>query len=199
MELKVGARVMILVNDIEDFLYQNGSIGTIVKLGDNYVQVKLDRTSKIVTIKAYEWDIENYEIAEETIDGETTKRLKKVVVGKFIQLPLKLAYAITIHKSQGQTYDAINLVPYCFDCGQLYVALSRVKSIEGLALSQSIQPQYLMCDEKVKAFYNIDHTPKYNQDDLYIQFAKDVLELSNYVEYPFQLQQLIRELNTKLS
>ncbi len=198
LELKVGARVMIIVNDIEDFLYQNGSIGTIVKLNDNSVQVKLDHTSKIVTINAYEWDIENYEITEETIDGETTKRLKKVIVGKFIQLPLKLAYAITIHKSQGQTYDAVNLVPYCFDCGQLYVALSRVKSIEGLSLIQPIKNNYLMCDEKVKTFYNVDKL-SYNEDELYIHFAKDVLELSNYVEYPPQLQQLIHELKNKLN
>lgn len=195
LELKVNARVMIIVNDIEDFLYQNGSMGTIVKLSENSVQVKLDQTSKIVTINPYEWDIENYEITEDIIDGVSNKRLKKVIVGKFIQLPLKLAYAITIHKSQGQTYDAINLVPYCFDCGQLYVALSRVKSIEGLALSQPIKNNYLMCDEKVKAFYDIE---SYNGDALYIQFAKEVLELSKNVDYPPQLLQLIDELKTKL-
>lgn len=199
LELKVNARVMIIVNDIEDFLYQNGSMGTIMKLNDNSVQVKLDQTSKIVNINTYEWDIENYEIIEDVIDGISNKHLKKVVVGKFIQLPLKLAYAITIHKSQGQTYDAVNLIPYCFDCGQLYVALSRVKTIEGLALNQPIKDNYLMCDEKVKEFYNIkDQTPQ-NPDELYIQFAKDVLELSNYVDYPPQLLQLVHELQNKLN
>ena len=61
---------------------------------------------------------------------------------RFYQIPLKLAYAITMHKSQGQTYDQVNLIPYSFDNGQLYVALSRVKSIEGLCLINQLRQNF---------------------------------------------------------
>ena len=154
LELKVGARVIILVNDIENNDYQNGTIGTIAALKANGVSVTLDN-GKIIKIGMHEWEIESYTIVEESRDEVKFNKLEKTKIGSFKQLPLKLAYAITIHKSQGQTYDKVNLIPYSFSCGQLYVALSRVKSIEGLCLIENIKKEYLKCDEKVKLFYGI--------------------------------------------
>lgn len=142
--LKVGARVMTVMNDSED-RYQNGSLGTVVKLEPDCVFVEIDNSGMVVEINRYTWDICTYTL----VDGV----VKQTVVGSYIQFPLKLAYAITIHKSQGQTYDAVNLNPYCWDCGQLYVALSRVRNIDKLFLTQYPSRNFLVTSREVLDFY----------------------------------------------
>ena len=121
---------------------------------------KLDKNGKIAL---GDWE----EVGEEFVspamntlfDGQETFRMReqKTFVaepyGQFIQLPLKVAYAVTIHKSQGQTYDSAILDPHCFGAGQLYVALSRVRSIKDLYLDSPILPGYLKTSSTVKAFY----------------------------------------------
>ena len=82
-----------------------------------------------------------------------TSKLEKAVVGEFHQLPLRLAYAITIHKSQGQTYNAVNFMPEIFAPGQLYVGLSRVKSLSGLHLMQTLTPGMIINNPMVNRFY----------------------------------------------
>lgn len=141
--LKVGARVMTLVNDEMD-RYRNGSFGTVVAMFEDRVALKMD-TGVYVNIPKYDWDVITYKLED--------KKLTQTVVGTFTQLPLKLAWAITIHKSQGQTYDAVNLNPWSWDAGQLYVALSRVKSIDGLYLTQNIQDKFLIAAPDVLRFY----------------------------------------------
>lgn len=152
--LKVGARVMTLINDSAG-RYQNGSFGTVTKcqtMGDTpRVTVQIDDGEEI-TFTPHTWEISNYSIV--------MGKLERVVVGKFTQIPLKLAYAVTIHKSQGQTYDKVNLDPYCWDSGQLYVGLSRVRTIEGLHLLQPIKEKYLNASNVVKRFYR-DNNMKY--------------------------------------
>ena len=143
LELKVGMQVMTLVNNSEEG-YQNGSIGKITDLGNNSIKVRLN-TGKNVIVGPYEWEILGYEVQEE--------KLEKVVLGKFKQIPLKIAYAITIHKSQGQTYTNANISPNCFAEGQLYVALSRVRTIEGMRLEHDIKEHSLKTSEAVKKFY----------------------------------------------
>lgn len=152
LTLKKGCRVMALVNDSEQFQYQNGSMGTVVKLTKQKVVVQLDQGSQ-VEMAPYEWSIENYEVVDVVKDGKKQRRLEKEKIGAFKQFPLRLAYAITIHKSQGQTYDYCHLEPYCFSPGQLYVALSRCRSMEGFSLEGPIYPKYLKISEKVKMFY----------------------------------------------
>lgn len=143
LALKVGMQVMTLVNDM-DAGYQNGSLGKVVALHEDMVEVRLDN-GRLVKVIPYVWEIYGYEI-----QGE---RLEKVVLGDFKQIPIKVAYAITIHKSQGQTYSKVNVAPNCFAEGQLYVALSRAQSIDGMSLQYAIARNSLRTSAAVKEFY----------------------------------------------
>lgn len=147
LKLKIGCRVMTVVND-SDEKYSNGTLGTVSFIRDGSVDIITDDGIK-ATIEPYTWSMQNYK-AEQT---NQKVKVSMETIGSFTQLPLKLAYAVTIHKSQGQTFDKVNLDPYCWDCGQLYVALSRVRTIDGLHLTQLIQPRYLVASRDVKQFY----------------------------------------------
>lgn len=154
LPLKVGARVMTLTNkEMEDgsLIYGNGSLGTVVSINDNSVTVEFD-DGFIENIEQYEWKIEEYYV--ENSNTTSFPKLCKREIGKVIQYPLKLAYAITIHKAQGQTYNAVNINPYTWDCGQLYVALSRVKDIKNLYITSEINYDYLVISLNVIKFYN---------------------------------------------
>lgn len=154
LPLKVGARVMTLTNkEMEDgsLIYGNGSLGTVVSINDDSVTVEFD-DGFIENIEQYEWKIEEYYV--ENSNTTSFPKLCKREIGKVIQYPLKLAYAITIHKAQGQTYNAVNINPYTWDCGQLYVALSRVKDIKNLYITSEINYDYLVISLNVIKFYN---------------------------------------------
>lgn len=142
--LKEGCRVMICVNDVLNNKYSNGSFGEILRCFDNWVRVKLD-TGTIVDIGYYTWEIYKYSISG--------GRLNKTSIASFSQLPVKLAYAITIHKSQGQTYDKAIISPEAFTEGQFYVAVSRVKSSNGLFFTNNIKKEYIKVNKKVLNFY----------------------------------------------
>lgn len=143
IELAKDARVMILTND-PDGLYANGTMGTVAYTYPSVVGVMTD-DDVLVEIEYKEWDI----LALQD-DGKTD------VVGKYRQIPLKLAYAVTIHKSQGQTYDECYVDPKCFSNGQLYVALSRCRRIEGLSLLKPIKAEALMTAPEVIDFYGVN-------------------------------------------
>lgn len=148
LRLKTGMQVMMLVNDRAG-RYQNGTIG-IIKVMDsetNSITVRFD-DGVSAEVAPYHWVIENYVLNED--DGT----ISKVPVGHFNQLPVKPAYAITIHKSQGQTFEKVNLNPACFASGQLYVAVSRLTSIAGLHLIRNISLHALKTSPDVLAFYN---------------------------------------------
>lgn len=154
LPLKVGARVMTLTNkEMEDgsLIYGNGSLGTVVSINDDSITVEFD-DGFIENIEQYEWKIEEYYV--ENSNTTSFPKLCKREIGKVIQYPLKLAYAITIHKAQGQTYNAVNINPYTWDCGQLYVALSRVKDIKNLYITSEINYDYLVISLNVIKFYN---------------------------------------------
>ena len=158
LDLKEGARVMFLVNDTEGDEYYNGSMGVVTKIEDNgnqsSVTVRLDHTGKEVTISTYEW--KSYEYLVDTEIDEMTMKERKVLVpeetGALIQFPIKLAYAITIHKSQSQTLDALNVMPYAWAPGQLYVALSRCTSADHLYLQRKLTGRELVVSEEVIRF-----------------------------------------------
>lgn len=148
-EVKIGARVMTVINNFDEG-YQNGSLGEVIDIGDRDAEivVQLDN-GNTVRVERYTWDIVKY-VSVKTDKGI---RIKKDIIGTYNHYPLKLAYAVTIHKSQGQTYDAMNLDPYCWDCGQLYVAISRVRSLDNMHLITSIRPNYIQVAPEVVAFY----------------------------------------------
>ncbi|MDY5522196.1 MAG: AAA family ATPase [Agathobacter sp.] len=145
--LKVGIRVMALVND-SDNAYSNGSLGTVQELRDGEVVVKFDDGNTAV-ITPYTWQVYEYTVDE--VCG--VKSVNKHGIGTFTQLPLKVAYAVTIHKSQGMTYSEVSFYPKCFDAGQLYVALSRCKDVSHLHLAEPIYQKYLITNGAVKQFY----------------------------------------------
>ena len=155
LKLKVGCRVMSLVND-SGGKYQNGSLGNVISFDKEKVKIKFDN-GNIEEISANTWENKKYKIEEKFGEnGESIKKIKDETIGTFKQIPLKLGYAITIHKSQGLTFDKLSLEPASFADGQLYVALSRCTTINGLYLSNKILPHYLKTNKKVVEFEGND-------------------------------------------
>lgn len=151
--LKAGARVLLCVNLSEKDLY-NGQLGTVVDIDDTSVLVEFDN-GKTEVIERHQWAINGYEVR---IDEKGKKKVSLVTIANFEQIPLKPAFAITIHKSQGQTYEKAVIHPSCWERGQLYVALSRVSSAGGLYLSTKIKETFLLADQKVLDFYDKEKT-----------------------------------------
>lgn len=153
LELKPGARVMAIANDVRTNLYQNGSLGSVSVCADDYVLVNFDN-GKSARIGTFTWSKEAYTVVDGFDENNNpVQDVRLEVIGTCTQIPLRLAYAITIHKSQGQTFDNINLQPNTFDVGQLYVALSRVRTLSGLVLLTPISSRGLLCSPEVMAFY----------------------------------------------
>lgn len=136
LKLKVGARVMTLINTPN---YKNGSMGTIIAVNNYEIKVRFDN-GIYSNIQKFTWEFKEY-INKNGI-------IKEKIIGKFTQFPVKLAYAITVHKSQGQTYEAVNFEPCGWVHGQLYVALSRCKDISKLYIAPGLRYSHLICDIK---------------------------------------------------
>ncbi len=148
LHLKVGAQVMFARND-KNKRWVNGTIGTISHLDKNKISVKLS-SGETCDVDRCTWESFRYEYDKEE------KKTKKELVGTFSQYPLRLAWAITIHKSQGMTFDKmlLDLSSGIFASGQFYVALSRVRFLEGLYLSKDVKPQYAHTSNEILSFAN---------------------------------------------
>ncbi|MFT4260239.1 ATP-dependent DNA helicase [Microbacterium sp.] len=150
LKLKVGAQVMFLRNDTamtgEPPRWVNGSIGTVVRILGDKVRVEID--GEEVDVEPAVWERFRYSY------DANTKKLTRDVVAEFTQFPLRLAWAVTIHKSQGKTYDraVIDLGSGAFAPGQTYVALSRLTSLDGLYLTRPLRPSDIKVDEDVRRF-----------------------------------------------
>lgn len=143
--LKVGAQVMFVKNDSEG-RWVNGTIGLVEKLGNEVISIKVGDV--VHEVEPEKWKTIGYEFSEEK--GEIAEK----TLGTYTQFPLTLAWAITIHKSQGKTLERviIDLGSGAFAAGQLYVALSRCKSLAGIALKQPITHADIRCDAEVVEF-----------------------------------------------
>ncbi len=146
--LKIGAQVMFTKNDMNR-RWINGSVGTVVKMGEEKITVKMSCSLKKVEVERDEWL--EYQYRWGMIDEE----LERFETGSFIQFPLVLAWAMTIHKSQGRTLEKVhlNLGQGAFETGQTYVALSRCRTLEGLSLARPLVAADILVDQESKEFY----------------------------------------------
>ncbi len=150
LTLKVGAQVMFIKNDPSaEHLYYNGRIGCITELNASNVIVRCHDNGQTVKVEPQVWENTKYTL------NERTKEIESKVVGTFNQMPLRLAWAITIHKSQGLTFNhAIIDAQRSFAPGQVYVALSRCRTMEGMVLSSMLTPSAVINDENVHQYIN---------------------------------------------
>ncbi len=148
--MKKGAQVMFVKNDLSgERLFFNGKIGKVLSFEDDTIVVKCPDDEFQIIVKKAEWQNMKYTLDEET------KEIEETVIGTFTQYPLKLAWAITIHKSQGLTFDRA-IIDACaaFAHGQVYVALSRCRTLDGLVLSTKINQRSIIDDPSISGFVN---------------------------------------------
>ena len=144
--LKLGAQVMTLKND-PGGKWVNGDIGTVEKLLDASVRIRFE-DGRVEEVVGDTWEMVRYEY------DELHDQLESEVVGKYTQIPIKLAWAVTIHKSQGKTFDTaiIDFGKGTFAHGQAYVALSRVRSLQCITLKNPLRAQDVRIDERIRDF-----------------------------------------------
>ena len=151
LDLKEGAQVMFVKNDpSSEKRYYNGKIGHVVEFLEDMILVKCPDDDEVIAVEPLEWENSKYVINEQTQEMETE------VQGVFRQYPLRLAWAITIHKSQGLTFDkAIIDAAASFASGQVYVALSRCRTLEGMVLATPLRQSAVMTDLLVEDYIQV--------------------------------------------
>lgn len=170
LKLKVGAQVMFTRND-PAHRWVNGTIGTVNFLSDDKILVNVDGAE--IPVTPMKWEYCEYKFDKES------RKLSKNIVGSYEQYPLQTAWAITIHKSQGLTFDrmVLDLSKTVFAPGQLYVALSRVKSLDGLYLTTQIRPADVKKDDEIQLFVS-----GFNNDDLINAKMKEGMAVYPYLK-----------------
>jgi len=185
--LKKGAQVMFVKNDSKpEKEFFNGKIGQIIDIKGETIIVKCKEDRRPIEVAKEKWDNLSYKI------NDTTKEIEEDVIGTFTQYPLRLAWSITIHKSQGLTFDkAIIDAEAAFAHGQTYVALSRCKTLEGIVLRSKISPQAIICDQSVSSFNKQVEENQPGEKELHISEQKYELSLiKNLLDYQITLYHL---------
>lgn len=196
--LKKGAQVMFVKNDASpEKRYYNGKIGRISAISADHILVRCGEEKEAITVAKEEWTNTKY-----TIDAET-QEISETVEGVFRQYPLITAWAITIHKSQGLTFErAIVDAGAAFTHGQVYVALSRCKTLEGLVLSSPLRTGALICDQAVRQFTEGIEQSQPGHEQLadakkayYLQLLKELFDYNGMLR---RMQYMSRILNEHL-
>lgn len=148
LELKVGAQIMMVKNDYHQ-RWVNGSMGTVVELASDFIKIRLD-DAEIVKVERETWSNIEFKF------DKSTKQIITSEIGKFIQFPIALCWAMTIHKSQGLTFDkiSVDLGDGIWDSGQTYVALSRCRTINGLYLTRPVRANDIKLHSSIIEFSN---------------------------------------------
>jgi MinD superfamily P-loop ATPase len=177
LALKAGARVMFVANDPEG-RFVNGTLGTVKKLFSDYVTVAID-DGATETIEPHTWELTHTVLSPK-------QELEKEKLGDFTQLPLMLAWAVTIHKSQGKTFDhvVINLESGAFAHGQVYVALSRATTFEGITLTHPLTQNDVKMNWRVNQFllaYTMKEANKHQSREEKYQRIEDAIEMGTAI------------------
>ena len=191
LELKVGAQVMFVKNDPSpEKQYYNGKIGKIIDYDKND-GIKVKCNDDIINVTPVKWQNFEYNL------NEKTNEIEEKEIGSFTQIPLKTAWAITIHKSQGLTFDKVVLnAEMAFAHGQVYVALSRCTSLNGLVLNTKISNNVLYNDRTINTF--VDKIPSLEPDKNKLHFEETkfhhqmILELFSFDELEIYINKLAR-------
>jgi hypothetical protein len=191
LELKVGAQVMFIKNDSAlDKRYFNGKIGKIIFLDKEEVVVKCPDDEFTIIVSPEVWENINYSV------NTTTKAITENKIGSYTQIPLRLAWSITIHKSQGLTFEkAIIDAEGAFVHGQTYVALSRCKTLKGLVLKSKIDSRHIISDTNVLSFN--EEAEENQPDTLILNHSKATFQL-NLVTDIFDFYKLLYPVNRVL-
>ncbi|HWA32608.1 MAG TPA: helix-turn-helix domain-containing protein [Cyclobacteriaceae bacterium] len=187
IELKEGAQIMFTRNDAEGNAYYNGKLATVTSISGTEITVQMAGSGNFYTLRKSVWENKKYKVNDET------KELEDEVVGVFEQYPIKLAWAITVHKSQGLTFDkAIIDVGQAFADGQVYVALSRLRSIDGLILRTKVEPGVVSTDKQIVSFDQQHNRPETLSTEIKSR-QKDFLSLQLGRTFDFEL--LVKEIS----
>lgn len=178
LELKVGAQIMFIRNDAsQEKKYFNGKLAEIVDLDDDEIWVRIDGDDEDYKLKKEVWEQKKY-----TLDDQ--KNIEEEVLGSFEQYPVRLAWAVTIHKSQGLTFDRLMIdAGKSFASGQVYVALSRCRTLEGIVLKSKITKDVIFSDRRVSHFQ--DSTNANNQ----------IEEILHSEKYDYSIRKILRYLD----
>lgn len=152
LTIKEGAQVIFVKNDVQK-RFVNGTIGIVNRCTEDEIQISVEKENgdcELVTVEKETWEIIRYDR-----DVTNPSKIITTVVGTFQQYPVKLAWAMTIHKSQGKTFDKviIDLGKGAFESGQTYVALSRCRTFEGIILANPVTPKDIILDERITEYY----------------------------------------------
>ena len=184
--LKVGAQIMFVKNDLSfDKKYFNGKMGIIKSLSSKEILVHFPEENKTIEVEKYEWQNIRYKV------DEMTKEIEEEVLGSFVHYPIKLAWAITVHKSQGLTFDKAALdVSQVFLPGQAYVALSRLRSLNGLILLSPLKMNGISNDQDVMDYSLNKATDSFLENALHLE-TKNFIH--NYLVTTFDWYDLAQE------